>query len=556
MANLFDLEFGGAQAVSEATGASVRNTSNPTRPGSAPSKANNAPKPTSSTSVGSGLMAALNNYQQQQVKLGKYNVADIYEIKFADDILASATVTPPGGLDKALTGVAVGNTPADKLLPNKQNMDTASRVRSVTAGQQIVQFIDQVLRASSYILDQSAVIWDEKKGSWEPQGKPAQQFAWYNITCNAEMLAYDTKRNDHAYRMTFVVTPYQVPIQSEYFKPGAYRGSHKVYNYWFTGQNTQVLQYEQQFNKLWTQALTGDNLPQNIQQGVNSREQWKRHVFPASNQSSQGADQKTFEPGANAADYLYSVDQAEIKLSIVGDPAWIPNPDLGYITPVTFNAAPFYPDGTINISASGAYFEFAWNRPVDYNLETGLMDAGKNNYFADRDSGVAGIATEAVSYMANRVINTFKGGRFSQELYGKWLFETQKKSVTPQRETKVQSDAGARNSNQNQSNAETARLARQNASAAIKKFPAPKPDGITNLAAVSLQAAKNEVASGRITAVEAKNLLTPVNGVSISDRDLQAFGGRAYLQSIIDGTTNAVGQSKPPQRIVKDGNPG
>ena len=59
MANLFDLEFGGAQAVSEATGASVRNTSNPTRPGSAPSKANNAPKPTSSTSVGSGLIAAL-----------------------------------------------------------------------------------------------------------------------------------------------------------------------------------------------------------------------------------------------------------------------------------------------------------------------------------------------------------------------------------------------------------------------------------------------------------------------------------------------------------------
>ena len=244
----------------------------------APSKANNAPKPTSTTSVGTGLIAALNNYQQQQVKLKKYNVADIYEIKFADEILASATVTPPGGLDKALTGSAVGATAADQKLPEKQNMDASTRIRSATAGQQIIQFIDQVLRASSYILDQSAVIWNEKTNTWELNGKPASQFAWFNIVCNAEQLNYDDKRNDHAYRMTFVVTPYQVPVQSEYFKPGKFRGVHKVYNYWFTGQNSQVLQYEQHFNKLWTQAITGTNLPQNIQQQVNSVS--TRHIQP------------------------------------------------------------------------------------------------------------------------------------------------------------------------------------------------------------------------------------------------------------------------------------
>ena len=429
----------------------------------APPKANSAPKPTSTTAVGSGLIAALNNYQQQQVKLKRYDVADIYEIKFSDEIIASATVTPPGGLDKALTGSSIGTTPADKLLPDKQNMDASSRIRSATAGQQIVQFIDQVLRASSYVLDQSAVIWNETTEKWEPNGKPASQFAWFNITCNTEMLAYDEKRNDHAYRMTFVVTPYQVPVQSEYFKPGAFRGVHKVYNYWFTGQNTQVLQYEQHFNKLWTQAITGSNLPQTIQKQVNSREQWKKHVFPNSNQSSQGAEQKTFEPGANAADYLYSVDQAEIKISILGDPAWIPNPQLGYINPTTFNASPFFPDGTINTSASGAYFEFAWNRPVDYNLETGLMDPGQNNTFANRQSGVAGIATEAVTYMANRVTSTFRNGKFSQELYGKWLADSK---VT----TSAVADAGRpsttptneQSRDSNQSSAETQRLLNAN----------------------------------------------------------------------------------------------
>ena len=520
-----------------------RGTVNPAvvDPSKPPPKANSAPKPTNTTSVGTGLIAALNNYQQQQVKLKKYNIADIYEIKFADAILASATVTPPGGLDKALTGSAVGVTAADQKLPEKQNMDASTRIRSATAGQQIIQFIDQVLRASSYILDQSYVIWNEKTNAWELNGKPAQQFAWFNIVCNAEQLDYDDKRNDHAYRMTFVVTPYQTPVQSEYFKPGKFRGVHKVYNYWFTGQNSQVLQYEQHFNKLWTQAITGTNLPQNIQQQVNSREQWKKHVFPNSNQSSQGADQKTFEPGANAADYLYSVDQAEIKLSILGDPAWIPNPNLGYVTPTTFTAAPFYPDGTVNTSASGAYFEFAWNRPVDYNLQTGLMDPGQNNVFADRASGVAGIATEAVTYMANRVTSTFKGGRFSQDLYGKWLADTKSTTTTDAgRPAAPAKDNQARDSNQ--SAAETKRLAN-----ASKPTPAPKPDGITNRANASLQPAKNEVASGRIGVDQARAVLE--NG---SPRDVQALGGRAYLQSIIDGATNANGTPKSPQLIAKD----
>lgn len=528
-----------------------RGTVNPAvvDPSKPPPKANSAPKPTNTTSVGTGLIAALNNYQQQQVKLKKYNIADIYEIKFADAILASATVTPPGGLDKALTGSAIGTTAADQKLPEKQNMDASTRIRSATAGQQIIQFIDQVLRASSYVLDQSAVIWNEKTNTWESNGKPAQQFAWFNIVCNAEQLEYDDKRNDHAYRMTFVVTPYQVPVQSEYFKPGEFRGVHKVYNYWFTGQNTQVLQYEQHLNKLWTQAITGTSLGQTIQQQVSSREQWKKHVFPNSNQSSQGADQKTFEPGANAADYLYSADQAETKISILGDPAWIPNPNLGYVTPTTFSAAPFYPDGTINTSASGAYFEFAWNRPVDYNLQTGLMDPGQNNVFADRQSGVAGIATEAVTYMANRVTSTFRAGKFSQDLYGKWL------SMKDTRITKATSDAGRPAavpvSNQarttpnitQQQNTQNRAIASQQTSLGkgVQQVlnPVDPPLTATN---AELRGSAAYINARRGGATDAKALEAA--------RSASAAGTNNYQGSALPGIRTG------PQRIVKDANPG
>ena len=402
----------------------------------APLKASAAPKPSVTTS-GTGLIAALNLYQQQQATKYKDQgyVADIYEIKFVDPIIASASVVPPGPVDKGQAGNKPGKTAADKTLPEKQSVATTVRLQAAFAGQQIVQFIDQVIRNSNYITDQSAVFWNEKTQTWDDNGKAAQQFSWFNIVVNAEQLDYDKFRNDFAYRMTFIITPYQIPVQSEYFEPGEFRGVHKVYNYWFTGQNTQVLGYEQNFNKLWSQAITGTGT--GIKQQVNSREQWKKHVFQNSNQSSQGAEnQKVFEPGANAADYLYTTDLASVKLSVIGDPAWIQNPDTNTITESTFSTAPFLSDGTVNINASGAYFEIAFNRPTDYDMQTGLMDPGKNNAFANREKGAAGVTQDAVSYVLTKVTSTFKGGRFSQDLEGSWLQNNYKKPTDRGREVK------------------------------------------------------------------------------------------------------------------------
>jgi hypothetical protein len=119
---------------------------------------------------------------------------------------------------------------------------------------------------------------------------------------------------------------------------------------------------------------------------------------------------------------------AKITLNIIGDPAWIASPKTPQ--PGAFVVSPFFPDGTINYGAGAPYFEFAWNRPVDYNLETGLMDPGKNNYFSDRENGRAGLAQESVIYKTTSVKSKFSRGKFTQELNGAWLFDG-KNTVTP-----------------------------------------------------------------------------------------------------------------------------
>jgi hypothetical protein len=395
-------------------------------PPKAPSTADSAPKPVTNT-VATGLVAALTGFQQQLEKNGTIEHVDVYEIKFADSILSDATVAPPGGLNKNRVGGNPNNTAADQKLPEKSAIAPSTRARSVTAGTQIIQFIDQVLRNSSYITDQQAVIFNEKTKNYQPsRGQPAQQFAWFQVTVLATPLAYDRKRNDYAYKMTFYITPYEVPMISEYFAPSGFRGVHKIYNYLFTGENTEVLQFEQSFDKLWTQALTADtNIQELVQQQkrqMNSREQWKRHNYAASGQSNQGGEGKVFEAGANAADFLYGPNYGSININIVGDPAWIPNAYYEYNTN-TFTSAPFWPDGTVNSQASVPYFEMAFNRPVDYNLATGLMDPGQKNYSADREKGQAGLAAEAQTYVAVSCKSVFKGGRFSQDLEGAWMWD-------------------------------------------------------------------------------------------------------------------------------------
>ena len=388
----------------------------------APPKADAAPGP-GATQQGTGLIAALTAYWADIAK-NKGFIPDVYEIKFADPIVMNASVVPPGPLDKDYVGGSAQVTAADELLPEKQSMSNSVRQRSATAGQQIVQFIDSVLRNSSYITDQQKFLWNPSTNSWQDKtGKSAQQFAWFNITCQAEQLQYDPKQNDFAYKLTYIIAPYQVPVVSEYFDNSTFRGVHKIYNYWFTGQNTQIVSFEQQFDKAWTQVVSADTRAaagqESLKSQVNSREQWKKRYMPASGQARQGGAGSTFEPGANAADYLYGASTASITLQVLGDPAWIPPPTN--IQPGQFVTAPFFGDGTINTTSSAPFFEFAWNKPTDYDPNTGLMDPGKGNFGADRGNGIAGIAQEAQSYQCTSVKNIFARGKFTQELTGKWL---------------------------------------------------------------------------------------------------------------------------------------
>ena len=436
----------------------------------APAKANNAPKP-SVTTVGTGLVSALNNHQAVLKQRGLIEIEDQYAIEFADNIIAGASIVPPGTLDKSLAAGASGGTAAQQLLPNRQSMDPGSRGRAASVGQQIVQFIDEVIRSSTYIQEQSGQTWNQTAGTWSKEKrKTADQFAWFQVLCDVEQLEYDNLRNDFAYRMKFLIVPFETPMLSTYFPSGKYRGTHKSYAYWFTGENNSILSFEQSFNSQWTQAITGTLPPDNRVERVNDRtdfvQRWRTNVYPASSQSNQGGDKLTMEPGANAADFLYSADLMTVTVNIVGDPAWLPG--AREVTKETFSSRPFLSDGTINTTASAAYFEVSFNTPADYNLNTGLIDFTNQESTTTNRQQKNNIST---LYYARESTSNFKAGKFTQVLKGTWVTHTGTPPNVGAREPVVKRSAQSRK--ENQSRAETVRLQNQNAAASPSGTRAP-----------------------------------------------------------------------------------
>ena len=391
-------------------------------PPPAPPTAAAAPSP--KLTIRKGLMEALNQYQKDLVDQKIYTVADQYSIEFTDAILEQAKITVPG-TDFKNTSPQIAKTAADEKLPEKQSVDPNSRILTITAGQQIVQVIDQVVRNSSYIRSQQTSEVIEKSQQQKINGSPGKNVAWFKINLECVPIKWDPKRNDYAYKVKYIVSPYRInQTNSNYFTTPIYRGAQKQYNYWFTGQNTQVLNYEQTYNALYTYVLSGGNTD------VAKTTTAKANHQPRSGQTSQGADLRTNEPAANLADSLYNpADLGIANLTIVGDPAWLQQGEASFSSPGknSFIASAFLPDGTINFDSQQILFEIVINTPTDYNLRTGLMDV--NNRSVGQNNIQAKPLNESYVYIANECTSEFNKGKFTQNIKGTLLQRTTPRSA-------------------------------------------------------------------------------------------------------------------------------
>ena len=395
--------------ISTSTNAStttVATSSAPPTAASAPTKGQN--------NIFTGLCEALNQHQRKLEKQFPGYVADEYQINFAPTSIGDAVVVKPGPVVYKNTAGKNNKTAQDVVDSKKDSVNANSQNWNILAGTQIVQFIDQVMRSSSYITGQQLVNFDEDgKQTKNKTAGTSGVTAWYKISLSAKQLKYDKVRRDHAYRMTFTVSPYAInQMASPYFPDSTYRGAHKAYNYWFTGANTQILNYEQDYNQSYYVTLSGN--PEALASAPpTGRDQFKKTYMATSEQRGQGQANYVNEPADSAASFLYSVaDFAEVRLKIIGDPAWMQQGEAAFgVNAQTFDFKPFNSDGGINYDSQEVVFTVSFSRPTDYNFSTGIMNI----------NSATDAPQETFAYIAKSCKNVFSKGQFTQELVGSLL---------------------------------------------------------------------------------------------------------------------------------------
>lgn len=441
---LTDSTVGGLLAGSAKYGTGTPAVNTPTTTGdfaradrAPPAKANSAPS--SKKTITQGLMDAMNTFQQDLVKRNIYSIADQYEIEFAKDaeVIKDATIVLSDNKKVDKKSVPI-NQPADvaggsALDPTRQSVDLAQRSMSITAGQQIVQAIELAIRNSSYIYNQSLII-TKPDGTQEPNPTARNTpMKWFLISMSATPIGekIDPLRNDFAYKIKYTISSYNVPnFDSRYFPVTQFPGLHKQYNYWFTGQNNAVIDYQAQFNSYYNVTVSGSTPENSATQKIrekytSSMRDIPRYVYMArSTESGAGAPGKSNEVSSNASEYLYSPgDLHTAKVKIIGDPAWIQQGSLfRAINDKTFTGVDVTPgflaDGTIDFDSSQVLFEIAWQRPEDYDLTTGLADpySKTQKKYGERRPLQSNV------YQATKVTSEFRQGKFEQTLNGSLYF--------------------------------------------------------------------------------------------------------------------------------------
>ena len=346
-------------------------------PQSAPPKATDAPTK-GQGNLFTGLADALNKHQKDLEKQHPGYVADEYVFEFSPAEIGTSKVVPPAQpVNYKNTAAKNIRTAADKLDADTDSVNVNSQTWKILAGTQIVQLIDQIMRSSSYITDQAKVtVEDDGENEKNQKANPGGVTAWYKISVGAQQLKYDTFRRDHAYRITFLISAYKInQMCSIYFNDSKYLGPHKAYDYWFTGLNTQILNYEQEYNQAYYTTVTQSS------SGLASapptgRDQMKQAVLATSEQRTQGQANYVNAAADSAAAFLYSIaDFAEVNMRILGDPAWMQQGEVAYgVSAKNFEFSAFNSDGAINYDSQQVTYTVSFNRPTDYDFNTGIMN--------------------------------------------------------------------------------------------------------------------------------------------------------------------------------------
>lgn len=389
--------------------------------------------PIQATTVGEALNQFVNvlNADELNRKGKDVEIPNKYSIVFQGDgskFIENASLATPDdmtkwnwGWSKAKNTSAVNDATAVKAVPNSNTKGMMFAENSA-----IQMAFERIISQSTYLKDALDIVYYNTVEGVDPIAKERfmkttekpMTLRWYNLSMVSNIIGYDTLRKTFAYDVRYVISPYETPVYlSPYPKTAPdYYGPYKRYDYWYTGKNSEIINYEQQVdNGFFTVVLNPDG---SSKSGGGSGDIPSKATKQDSN--SDGALNATSKQaqGSYHTDLYDPKSFANVKITILGDPDFLVN-DI--VTPYEYERIKnkFYrPNGyTINPNAGQVFIEINFKEGVDYNNGTGLLDINSSISFWQYPESIKKIVN-GVSYQITKAVHNFKSGQFTQELYG------------------------------------------------------------------------------------------------------------------------------------------
>ena len=361
--------------------------------------------------------------------IGEYNIVDPTQNPIQK--------TPMAG--SASDAATANNVEKNCVTPSASFTFNKSTV-TVKAGDSITTILNQAIINSEYIREQ-IVNSENSNKPISPNGITADQLQklngnkpirWFKIIPTVELVKFDNIRNTWGKKVIFSVIPYLYYNDKDSRAPASTptdANAVKDYNYFYTGQNADVIDFNMDFDTLYFTAIDidlgktasinntatetntngVDSVPPLANGGVVQVSQ-----NPQAGAASSGMNTSTSSDNQLASSLAKNLasksrgDMLNVMLKIVGDPDFIKQDDILY-TPtnnIATNEDRYIDGGSLNMDSGQIFCKLTFNTPVDINETTGLLRKD-SKYSVSKFSGLYQIIT---------VTNEFNQGKFLQTL--------------------------------------------------------------------------------------------------------------------------------------------
>jgi hypothetical protein len=401
----------------------------------------------------------------------------------------------------------------------------------------VLQQVDDIITQSEYLIKALSTVYKsnlQAKQNINSQRQDNQnenkEVQWYHISADVKVNNFDKKRNDYTYNITYVIEPYKTPVVNAAYIPNVtpYYGPVKRYDYYFTGQNTEIISYDQTLNNAFFNTVADTNLtPENYERANQSgqvsisankrQDQSRLGTVNLGNETTNGFRTVLYDPNA----------YANAKIVILGDPDYLSQENTSSVANAVYRR--FYgPNYSINANGGQVFIEINFNEARDYDADTktGLLDVNDRILFWKYPKDIKAKA-EGIIYLVTTVISSFSKGKFTQELACQLPgFAIGPNEEENQRTLQV---------DENQTSAEATRLLRS-ATSSTSQVVAP-PVNPTNPSPT-----KTTTAGSSDRTVPSKPPLTE----TIQQENLRRFGNRTLNNNKPDPVKDDDGGNRPP----------